>query len=731
MHHHIEPALPPPPSLIQAPSISSQTSYMAPYPQPEMMPTSNPSPNAMPFPVDGWSPYDMFEGFLDYADPSIFMDPAFMAQPFVTPVQPAMPPGSAASMQISNVLTSDTMPPPTFSAPGRPTPFGTPQPPMRRPMEAGRWRISGSDYRQIVTSIQDFRDVLPSNFVLLTRHTMSRFMEGCMKGFCEHFPFVHFATFSVASTAPELLLAMSGMGAEFRFERHRSPPLFYAAKAILEERIRRHKVWSNAASAIAPSPSNNGATSPQVKTPSSQHASDKHYFQENGNEALVRWGQLQTLQAMIIVLAMGAWNSESLLREAMSLSSLAASLIRDSAKLTKPHEPPPATWTDWAFLESLKRTKIMYYSILQLMSVAYNIPPLIYTSEIDCALPGPAAEWTAPDTQSWLNARKETTISEPPFQDIFAQLFHLSPPAVPFISRFASYALLLGLLQTIVLKRQTLARAQSISPHDIEELSRALRNWQPLFEYSPESRLPALEVLSSNTTALVRLAWIRLHVDLGPCRNLASRDPKHIAAAFAYAAAAIRRSHDLINPVLQATHSLSIPIRMGINYVAKTQTSSWSVQNSLSNLECAILVSKWLEMLAESCSPAQPLDQNEQVIVQTITSLVRESGLFDDEGFGDDDGSEAAGLTSMSAASGAAQLDGLIAGNVSRGASVGLSTTDQQKQKLRRLAGAVARLWAEIFKGLHVFELVNIIGQSLTLYAEGIEGAWNTGAGVY
>lgn len=544
-----------------------------------------------------------------------------------------------------------------------------------------------------------------------------------MKGFCEHFPFVHFGTFSVADTAPELLLAMSGMGAEFRFERHRSPPLFYAAKAILEERIRRHKVWSNAVKSIPAQSISNDMPSPaRVQTPGSQHASDHQYFSENANEAHIRWGQLQTLQAMVIVLAMGAWNSESLLRESMSLQSLAASLIRDSAKLTKSSDSAPTSWTDWAFMESLKRTKLMFYSMLQLMSVAYNIPPLIYTSEIECDLPGSNAEWTAKDATLWLAARRESTVREVPFQDVFAHLFHLTTPSVAFISRFASYVLLLGLLQTIVLKRQTLARTQTISPHDIEELSRALRNWQPLFEHSPEARLPQLDTLSSNTTALVRLAWIRLHVDLGPCRNLASRDPQRIAAAFALAASSIRRTPDLLHPVLQATHSLSIPIRMGINYVAKTQTSSWSVQNSLSNLECAILVSKWLEMLSDTCSH-QPLDHSELVIVQTITSLVRESGMFDDEAFGDDDASEAG-------PEGSRIVDGDRMGQ--SGFSSGpLNAAAQKKQTIKRLAGAVARLWAEIFKGLHVFELVNIIGASLTMYAESIESAWMPPAGQY
>lgn len=171
--------LPPPPqhSTPYAPGLAPRETYVEPFQQPEIMRPAEPPSNAsMQFPVDGWSPFDMFEGFLDYADPSMFMDPAFMTSPFAPAAPTPMPVGSTASMQISNVLGPDPMAPPTYSAAGRMTPFGTPQPSMRRPVaEPGRWRISGSEYKRIVNNIQDFRDVLPKNFTLLTRHTMCKY----------------------------------------------------------------------------------------------------------------------------------------------------------------------------------------------------------------------------------------------------------------------------------------------------------------------------------------------------------------------------------------------------------------------------------------------------------------------------------------------------------------------------------------------------------------------------
>lgn len=41
--------------------------------------------------------------------------------------------------------------------------------------------------------------------------------------------------------------------------------------------------------------------------------------------------------------------------------------------------------------------------------------------------------------------------------------------------------------------------------------------------------------------------------------------------------------------------------------------------------------------------------------------------------------------------------------------------------KLRQLAIAVVRLWAETFKGTHMFELVKVMGASLDGYADLVE----------
>src|SRR5450432_1147265 len=41
--------------------------------------------------------------------------------------------------------------------------------------------------------------------------------------------------------------------------------------------------------------------------------------------------------------------------------------------------------------------------------------------------------------------------------------------------------------------------------------------------------------------------------------------------------------------------------------------------------------------------------------------------------------------------------------------------------KIKRLGSAVVRLWAETFKGTHIFDIVKLIGSSLEIYAQLLE----------
>ncbi len=117
------------------------------------------------------------------------------------------------------------------------------------------WKISGEDHRQIQASLSEFAHVLPQGFILPSRHTLSRFLEGYISGFHQHLPFLHIPTFSVSRCATELFLAIAAVGAQYRFESNKGNKLWYVAKSVAEEKIRRRQSQHVADILSSPTPS--------------------------------------------------------------------------------------------------------------------------------------------------------------------------------------------------------------------------------------------------------------------------------------------------------------------------------------------------------------------------------------------------------------------------------------------------------------------------------------------
>lgn len=137
---------------------------------------------------------------------------------------------------------------------------------------------------------------------------------------------------------------------------------------------------------------------------------------------------------------------------------------------------------------------------------------------------------------------------------------------------------------------------------------RALRSWTTVWQQAPESSLDphnANGPIPFTSSALLGLAYVRLSLNLGPYRRLETRDPTTIASALCRSPKP-ERSYRLIPALIYAAHALSIPVRLGIDHIARSQAFFWSVRHSLASLECAVLLSKWLFTLAEA-SPDQAL----------------------------------------------------------------------------------------------------------------------------
>jgi len=306
------------------------------------------------------------------------------------------------------------------------------------------------------------------------------------------------------------------------------------------------------------------------------------------------------------------------------------------------------------------------------------------TSEVKLALPCSAAEFKAPTEALWREAKSKAG-PEVLFQDALKRLFSKGGRDVTeYNSSSGNYALIHALIQQVFFLRQT-ARCRFAGPRDlgaddISSLETALRNWQIGWRRNPESSVNPLSPdgpVAFNSTALLRLAYIRLYVDTAG-RALETRDPILIANAFR-AGPAIKRTPKITRAVLHSAHALSIPIKIGYRLVAKTQSLVWSIQHSLCTLECAYLMSKWLEALSVAV-PEPPITEDERKIIAIVRSMLDETEFA---------------------------------------VPSGISSDSPNFHK--HLSAGVLRVWAMIFKGTQIWAMVDVIGSSLNLYADMLE----------
>ncbi|KAK2486172.1 hypothetical protein H9L39_00099 [Fusarium oxysporum f. sp. albedinis] len=354
-----------------------------------------------------------------------------------------------------------------------------------------------------------------------------------------------------------------------------------------------------------------------------------------------------------------------------------ASMVQDEGLGATDVHANNLCWKDWVFFETRRRTKLVAYSFFNLHSIAYNIPPKLLNSEIGALnLPSPELHWRAETAEQWLAARKKDTFDEVSVQSAYKNLStKANGRQSPALSSFGNYILIHRLVQQIFFARQSMILFDAdddapLPPQAMERLESALCAWQRNWEATKDSSLDPLAPggpLSFNATALFKLAYIRLHTDLGPYRRLETRDPGAIAQAFC-TAPLLQRSTGVNRAVLHSAHSLSIPVRIGIEFVARTQTLHWIIVHSLCNLECGLVLAKWLQTIAHALARNEVLDDEETQLLRIITSIINETDL-----------------------------------------SPTIRNQENLLQKTKNMAAAVVRLWGYSFKGPHVFDIMGTI----------------------
>ena len=589
--------------------------------------------------------------------------------------------------------------------------------------------VSTEDREQFISKLEDFVSVLPKSFVAPSQHSLSRYLEGYVNGFHEHLPFMHIPTLNVAKSAPELVLALAAVGAQYRFENARGIELFYAAKAVVMEQIRRRDSSSMPQLGVHPGDSLPGSTDAswqplgQAENPY-QFISSPMYSANDGE------ARMEIIRALLLLTAFATWERHrELMREALAFQSILARLVREAGlSETEPSDPQHMiTWEEWVKREGDKRTKLIVYCFLNLHSIAWNVPPLILNNEVRLDLPEPADEWKAPNENEWQELHLANNTTPVPFQYAFAKLFSRDfPDDGQIITPLGLYVLIHALIQQIFFARQLSMPGvigTSLRLDDLSALEGALAAWKAGWKRTPELSLDPSNPngpVAFTSTALLGLAYIRLHVDLGPCRQLESRDPMQVATAL-HSTPRLQRSPRLIMALLHSAHALSIPVRLGIDFVAKTETFFWSIQHSLCSLECAFLLSKWLSALPSSLSQHEPrLSEHERKLLSWVKSMLDESANSSDpqqpkienDNINNDqapiDTNDHDITTHLAQATANSNHD-----------STELDEYDTEKMK--QLSIAVVRVWAKTFKGNTSWAIVDLIGSALDIYGDMLE----------
>ncbi|OAX81678.1 hypothetical protein ACJ72_03982 [Emergomyces africanus] len=538
--------------------------------------------------------------------------------------------------------------------------------------------VSLDDRRNILSRLAEFSSVIPAGFQLPSRLALSRYIAAYINRFHEHLPFLHISTMSISRCPVELILAMAAVGAQYCFEDEKAIELFYASKQLAIIRLgRRHAklvaIQQHTDSQLVSSAEGtDGAVTPRLHQSQTTHNKRISLHSESQLPSLMAPDQqdlIQSTQALLILMVLATWARHTeKLQEAFALQSMLSALVRDDGFRIQP-ATPDISWDHWIEIETIKRTKFIVYCVFNLHCIVYNIPSLILNSELNFYLPCSAAEFKAPTRLEWLQARDKAG-PERNFHVALNCLFsHGGNEITECNSSLGNYILIHAIIQHIFSLRQ-FSRGKfdgnrDVAPEDMVATELALRNWQ--IGWNP-----------FNSTALLRLAYVRLNIDMGPGMALDTRDPVQIAKAFR-ASPRIKRTPKLVRAVLHCAQALSIPVKIGIRLFAQTQTFIWSIQHSFCSLECALLLSKWLETLSHP-NPDPPATADEQRISSLVKMMLDET--------------EFATSPNLPPGSPAA---------------------------VKQMNAGVLRVWAKIFKGVQTWAIVDIIGNSLNVYADMIE----------
>jgi hypothetical protein len=239
---------------------------------------------------------------------------------------------------------------------------------------------------------------------------LTRYITAFFGGFHSHFPFIHVPTYKPSCSPVELTLAMCAAGAQYCFERRSAGRLFRVAKAIVFERLRQEESHFGPQTLAF-------TVSTSMLSP----------------EALPRtrcsgpWCPIDLAKTLLILVGFATWEERDLLQQAFALRGLLVQTLRDIG--FEEEEPSAngstsrsAMWDQWVQRESSRRTKLVAFCYINVHSIAYNIHPLLWSSELRLRLPCCTQEWQASSAAQWTALQRDGKEDHMPFQQALSIL---------------------------------------------------------------------------------------------------------------------------------------------------------------------------------------------------------------------------------------------------------------------------------------------------------------------
>ncbi|KAJ5947290.1 hypothetical protein N7466_000305 [Penicillium verhagenii] len=474
---------------------------------------------------------------------------------------------------------------------------------------------------------------LPDTFQMPGLIALNRYLSTYFNLYHPHLPFLHQQSFNPTTVSAPLLLAVLSIGALYTFEREHAFMLHVGSKVLVNQFL-QHK--DNFDSRKCP---------------------------------------LWLMQSTLLNMVFESWSGDPKgLEWTCSIKSLLANMVAGNRYQLKvridARQGTPTTREDWIEDESCRRTYFAVYIFFGMLTLTFNHTPAMSFDEFDnLELPSSESLWNLDpsDEETWRRSTATNTLTVREAHDFLFQGEQTR------YSAFATRVLINALFLQVWNHKRSFEALQDVVTE--YKLRLALETWESSLDVCesetivvPLSTPQKGHPLIFNSMAVYRNTRARLEVDLKSIQEaMRYHSSYEVAAAMTVAREKVKRGQEMNKVVQQCFECIEIAALQGINWVAKTSATNWSVEHPLCGLDLMVILSLWLYRLEHDEEPAT---EAELAIYNKVRNLF------------DDDAIDAFG----------------------------------------KLSSTVARVWGNILDGVVVWGITKLMGESFKLHSQALVG---------